>query len=155
MQELKARVRRFAHEFVEIALTVHDVFSEDAKCFGLDAVMPWSYDMLCIPMETTKICCILVCTQLEIIARIARLLSTSHYKHTHVFFVGAFVCGESGVTMEAIGHILGCESSYCGVELRNLGYHGFGKGIKAGLRSLVFLFVSVKPLPIVVGLELL
>ena len=61
-QELETPIGHFAHEFVEIALTVHNVFAEYAQRLRFDAVMTRSNDVLRFPMETTKIGCVVSST---------------------------------------------------------------------------------------------
>ena len=153
-QEGEARLGSTAHETIEIALAVDDVFAQHLQRFRLDAVVTGRDDMLRFPVEGTEIGAVVFGAELKIVAGVARFFASAANEGAHVGFVGRFVVRKTGIAVDAIGHVAGGESGEGGIVGGHALCQAFDPRAELRLRGFALIFVCGEPLAVVVGGQL-
>ena len=136
-----------ADDFVEVATATYDVFAQDLQHLGVATVVARSQHVAVGIALATR-------TDVEVVARIARLLATGTDEGAHVGLIGTLVGTEAHIAIDAVGAVLGREARDRAVETTYLVDEFVHKTIELGLQGGIAIFVSHEPLSIVVGLQL-
>lgn len=136
-----------ADNIVKVATATDDIFAQDLQHLGVATVVARGQHVAVGIAFATR-------TNVEVVARVARLLTTWTDEGAHVGLVGTLVGTEAHIAIDAVGAVLGREARDRTIETAYLVDEFVHKGVELCLQGGVAVFIGHEPLAIVVDLQL-